>query len=228
MSWEAIGNVGSDVLGAVFGAASARKQHRVAKQFAQNAIQWRVNDAKAAGIHPLYALGAQVSAGPPIGTGSEGLGSSLGSIGRAIDDRNRPGMTEDEKKAVTLDLEHRGLQNDLLRAQIAKLTNADKGIPGQGGDVVKAVTPKELVTMLGKLGPGPQNFSDAEDVEQRYGEIVSEVQGMRNLMDDVYGSINRDLVNQVARAVGGVFSKKYPKTLKSNIRKAAKSWSERR
>lgn len=29
------------------------------KEFAQNSIQWRVDDAKKAGIHPLYALGAQ-------------------------------------------------------------------------------------------------------------------------------------------------------------------------
>lgn len=29
------------------------------REFAQNSIQWRVDDAKNAGIHPLYALGAQ-------------------------------------------------------------------------------------------------------------------------------------------------------------------------
>lgn len=28
------------------------------KEFAQNSIQWRVNDAKAAGLHPLYGVGA--------------------------------------------------------------------------------------------------------------------------------------------------------------------------
>lgn len=35
------------------------------REFAQNSIQWRVNDAKAAGIHPLYALGAQGSSYTP-------------------------------------------------------------------------------------------------------------------------------------------------------------------
>lgn len=31
------------------------------KEFAQNSIQWRVEDAKQAGIHPLYAMGASTS-----------------------------------------------------------------------------------------------------------------------------------------------------------------------
>lgn len=39
--------------------ALAAKQYDHQKEFAQNSIQWRVNDAKKAGIHPLYALGSQ-------------------------------------------------------------------------------------------------------------------------------------------------------------------------
>lgn len=36
------------------------------REFAQMGIQWKVADAKAAGIHPLYALGASTNAGIPI------------------------------------------------------------------------------------------------------------------------------------------------------------------
>lgn len=36
------------------------------KEFAQSGIQWRVADAQAAGLHPLFALGAQVTPGQPV------------------------------------------------------------------------------------------------------------------------------------------------------------------
>ena len=36
------------------------------REFAQNGIRWKVADAEAAGIHPLYALGAQTSPASPL------------------------------------------------------------------------------------------------------------------------------------------------------------------
>ena len=39
------------------------------KEFAQNGIRWKVEDAKAAGIHPLFALGAQGATFSPISVG---------------------------------------------------------------------------------------------------------------------------------------------------------------
>lgn len=62
------------------------------KEFAQNAIQWRVADAKAAGLHPLFALGgsgaAYSPASTPVFTGSgQGwgqMGQSLGRVGQEV------------------------------------------------------------------------------------------------------------------------------------------------
>jgi len=57
------------------------------RSFAQQGIQWRVNDAKAAGLHPLYALGANISGASPsftVGAGPDY--SSMGqNISRAVD-----------------------------------------------------------------------------------------------------------------------------------------------
>lgn len=57
------------------------------RAFAQQGVQWRVNDAKAAGLHPLFALGANLSGASPsyqIGAGPDY--SSLGqNISRAVD-----------------------------------------------------------------------------------------------------------------------------------------------
>lgn len=44
--------------------ASDREYQRQ-KEFAQNQIRWRVDDAKAAGLHPLYALGQSSAAYSP-------------------------------------------------------------------------------------------------------------------------------------------------------------------
>jgi hypothetical protein len=46
------------------------EQERSAKEFAKMGIRWKVNDAKAAGLHPLAALGAHTSSGPTFAVGA--------------------------------------------------------------------------------------------------------------------------------------------------------------
>lgn len=62
---------------------------KMAYDFAQNQIKWRVQDAKEAGIHPLFALGAQTIS-PSFGAGSSfhsgvGAQADLSSLGQGID-----------------------------------------------------------------------------------------------------------------------------------------------
>lgn len=51
-----------DAIGGIFDSISdsktAKENIKLQKQFAQTGIQWKVADAKKAGIHPVYALGA--------------------------------------------------------------------------------------------------------------------------------------------------------------------------
>ncbi|UPW41890.1 DNA pilot protein [Dipodfec virus RodF1_85] len=67
----------------------AREQMRQQKEFAQNGIQWRVEDAKKAGLHPLYAIGAQGASYTPVSQDSSSLGNAVADagqyLGRAID-----------------------------------------------------------------------------------------------------------------------------------------------
>lgn len=73
------------------------------KEFAQNAIQWRVADARKAGLHPLYALqggGASYSPGAVQAFGYDpgptlSLGRSLSSIGSGIADYFERGAQAD-------------------------------------------------------------------------------------------------------------------------------------
>lgn len=66
MGWEsALGSLGSAVLG-VFGQRQANRENRLQQEkFASEGIRMRVADAKAAGLHPLFALGANVSGYSP-------------------------------------------------------------------------------------------------------------------------------------------------------------------
>lgn len=115
------------------------------REFAQNGIQWKVADAKKAGIHPLYALGANTTAASPSYVGDTSMGSAVASmgqdIGRAINStRNEDDRVKSRMDALTI--ERGELENTLLRSQIAKLNAAPNPsfpapgdtplIPGQG------------------------------------------------------------------------------------------------
>lgn len=91
--WGSIISAGAGLLGGMMSASAsksaARKQVQLQREFAQNGIRWKVVDAKAAGLHPLAALGAQTTSYQPVQVGDTSLGSSLSemgqNIGRAVD-----------------------------------------------------------------------------------------------------------------------------------------------
>lgn len=99
-----------DVIGAagsiIGGNISANNANKIAamnaamqKEFAQNGIRWKVEDAKRAGIHPLFALGANTSQFTPVGgySGDYGIGDALSSMGQSIDRAKQAKMTPAER-----------------------------------------------------------------------------------------------------------------------------------
>lgn len=120
--WGEIAGAAGSVIGSLFGKSEADKNIKMQKQFAQQGIQWKVADAKKAGIHPLYALGAQTHSFAPVQTGiSENMASAGQSLGRAVDAYRDRGERLDgfTKASQSLQLENGKLQNDLLRQQLA-------------------------------------------------------------------------------------------------------------
>lgn len=83
---------------------NARSQIALQREFAQNSIQWRVADAKKAGIHPLAALGAQGTSYTPMDMSQW-----------PVNYRTNRGM---EMAAYFSNLETQKLQNELLTTQI--------------------------------------------------------------------------------------------------------------
>lgn len=62
------------------------KNYNAQKEFAQNSMQWRVADARAAGLHPLAALGQMGSSYVPTSVYDNGpdVGSAVANAGTAI------------------------------------------------------------------------------------------------------------------------------------------------
>lgn len=99
------------------------------REFAQNSIQWRVADARAAGIHPVFAMGASTSSASPSfqSVGDRGISAMGQDVSRALGS-----MTgRNERNAIqALSLERAGLENALLKVQIR---NAERqGVPRVG------------------------------------------------------------------------------------------------
>jgi len=110
------------------------KEIDLQKDFAKKGIQWKVADATKAGLHPLAALGANTMSYQPVGLG-DGLSASMESMGQNIDsaiDRTRNGTEKINTQLGALQLERAGLENDLLRSQIAQL-NRQPPMPTDGG-----------------------------------------------------------------------------------------------
>lgn len=149
MSWgAALGSAFSGVLN--FGASMsnqanenmlAANQAALQKEFAQSGVQWRVADARAAGIHPIYAMGASLPSYTPISIGSSSLSiPDLGSMGQNIERALTATRSQSERDAMgnpnssvgaqadALRLENMQLQNDLLRTNIIR-ANAQIGPP---------------------------------------------------------------------------------------------------
>lgn len=201
-----IGGIGS-VLGGLINSSSQKAANaeniKYQKQFAQEGIQWRVADAEKAGIHPLYALGAQTTAFAPSSVGDTSLGNSLASAGQDIGRAVAAKASSDELLPVKmLTLERMGLENELLRTQIRTLASAGTPPPfnntpfidGEGDVVVNGVTfVKGADGRLHKVSrPGL-----ASAVQQHYGEGAGDIAGAEAYV--------LDLANQGNQARAGVY-----------------------
>lgn len=110
--------------------AIMREQAQLQREFAQQGIQWRVADAKAAGIHPLYALGGSGASYSPSavsvgGGGGSDLGRDLGNMGQGLGRAVAAASSKEDRAATeysaamrAMQLKRAGLDNELLETQI--------------------------------------------------------------------------------------------------------------
>lgn len=127
------------------GAANITAQKKIAaenramqREFAQNSIQWRVNDAKKAGLHPLYALGANGTSYTPqsldsfgysqIADGVKGIASSFQNYNIAKNQRL-------QNELLTSQIEAQKLQNQALKNSMAQVSKQMEKIAPAIADV---------------------------------------------------------------------------------------------
>lgn len=172
---------------------------RQARNREDTAISRRVADARRAGVHPVAALGAG-------GLGSSGAssaftGEGIARGGQAIGNALSKSLDTDSQALKALVLEKAGLENELLRTQItrSKVEAASTpaplgplstyGIPGQsqtvelphvpGTSIAHKVnapswTPNLHVGVPYRTNP---HFSDAQAIQDRYGELAESLYG---------------------------------------------------
>lgn len=75
----------ASALGSIMGNKEAKRNREAQYDFAQHGVQWKVEDAQRAGVHPVYALGASTSSFSPVTSGSSDMMASAGAqIGQGL------------------------------------------------------------------------------------------------------------------------------------------------
>lgn len=187
----------------------ARDNMAMQKEFAQMGIRWKVEDAKAAGLHPLAALGAQTSSFSPVSLGGEAPKTDLSAMGQDLSRAFKAAATKEERaetdiqKERKLDLESKKLDNIMKSDAITTRRAAQLGppLPRPGPNRTVdglAVSDDDLKQKQGDI---PQQafsrpfgyklyhnpfFSDGQVTEDRYGdsEILSTAKAATNLVAD--------------------------------------------
>lgn len=104
----------------------ASENIKLQKDFAQQGIRWKVNDAKLAGIHPLAALGANTMSFSPVsisGGADMSLANSVSNMGQDISRAVNATRTSNERERAMMDtarayqLEGLRLDNEIKRAE---------------------------------------------------------------------------------------------------------------
>ncbi|QIR82365.1 DNA pilot protein [Chicken microvirus mg7_20] len=107
LAGSVVGAVGSLIGGGISSSnasSMAADNYRAQREFAQNGIRWRVADAKAAGVHPLFALGASGAQFSPVQayTGDYGISDAASKFGQGIDRAAQAKMTKQERDRLTV------------------------------------------------------------------------------------------------------------------------------
>lgn len=186
-----IGSIASSLIGKSSAEKSADKNIKLQKEFAQKGIQWKAADSLAAGVHPLFGLGAQTMSFSPVSVGSSGPDLSfLGDMGQEIDRSRMATSTRGARAPIQqmerITLERGELENELLRSQIRRSNSP------YVGPAFPALQPEEVVlpqrTGGFNIGVGLKSapaFSDAQTYEDRYGELGGSAIGLGNIPADV-------------------------------------------
>lgn len=168
--------------------------------FAQQGLRWRVDDAKAAGLHPLAALGLSgaSSFSPVMGGGSGGSVSSRGDAIRATGAAVAQMVADREESKSRTALNN--AQADLLKQQahdsaVARVNQVPAKDIFQPKFVQQQMTPG--LHIAGVPVRTSRFSADAQTMEDRYGEVVGAIAGALNVPFDIGSTIYEAVAPQL-------------------------------
>lgn len=179
--FAAAGNLLGDIMGIIHGGnmAAANNQQQwnmfnqnaqLQREFAQNAVQWRVADAKAAGIHPIYALGGAGATYTPsamnLGGGDDGshfsrIGQNLGRAIEQMKGKEARELTLFEQTRNAQELERGQLQNDMLKLQLAGMAARNRSAQ-LGPGMPPGISPPTAATGQAEIKPNEITSSQGD------------------------------------------------------------------
>lgn len=217
MSLAALASIGTGVAANLWANNEAAKKNKEAaeknaetqREFAQSGIKWKVQDAKEAGIHPLYALSSNTPSFTPSYVGDTSSSQLISDMGQNVSRAIQATQSTEERAANQLRLESMKLDNDLKKAELAKNTASQIGpalpnpgdnnfIPGQGNSLVKDRPLERIAPSPGRPG---QEAGWRSDVSFSRGDgalypMVPESLS-ESLEDDIIGKLQWRWRNQI-------------------------------
>lgn len=152
--------------GILSGQAEARKERERQTQFAQNSLQWKAEDARRAGLHPLAALGASGYQASPVHVGGQdwsGLGQDLGraflqnSDQAGRDAYARKELSQFDSKRMSQENELRDMELEMARLRLRQMQQQVQ-TQALGYDIqpnqITAANPVLPSVAAGPAGPG--------------------------------------------------------------------------
>lgn len=149
-----VGGLLLDFAGGLLGASQASKNRRLRRQemaMAQGqfdaqmdeSVQRRVKDAQAAGIHPLFAMGASVGASPTLQAGATQAptGSAMGDALTAM--ASRLGIIAERRSRANLDDAQADYYRHLVRKETQAAASQGRDTLNSGGQVTTYPYPAE-------------------------------------------------------------------------------------
>lgn len=190
---------GSGLLGGFFGNNANKKNVAMQYDFAKNGLRWKVNDAKAAGLHPLAALGAQ-GYSPTIGvmdTMGPAIADAGASIGNAVANRTAAKLADLQLQGAAADIKVKEAQAAYYNSQAV---DQAKTFPVNVNDFVQssaAASTLDRNNQNQSLRFANMNVnqhagtSNAGDFEERYGEILGSIMGAGVAFADAIDMANK-------------------------------------
>lgn len=176
------------------------------KEFAQNGVKWRMEDAERAGVHPLYALGASgATYSPTISTFTpqpvrSSAGDSIRQMGQDVSRATAATHTQSEREREALIIQGLKLDNEHKALMIRQQSQVGPSMPNFSGvaDGLLSGQGNSLRTGSGfvQMSPQMRGFSSRYNRGVAIGEIP-DIQYVRGADGNLYSVPSNEVTQPI-------------------------------